>query len=82
MPLVDFESTISAGEMLQTCSLDRTATGTGYSLLKCKIERLMLSCTIFWSYFVESQFEVILITDSSHSLPYFLQSNVATAIKS
>ena len=32
MPLVRFESTISAGERLQTHALDRAATGTGENL--------------------------------------------------
>jgi hypothetical protein len=81
MPLVGFKTTVSAGEQLQTSALVHTATGTGYSLLKCKIKRLMLSCTIFCSYFVEGQLEVILITDGSPSLPYFLQSSVGTAMK-
>jgi hypothetical protein len=81
MPLVGFETTISAGEQLQTYALDHAATGTGYSILKFKIKRLMFSCAIFWSYFDECHLEVILITDGSHSLPYFLQSNVGTAMK-
>jgi len=80
MSLVGFETTISAGEQPQT-ALDRTATGTVSSLLKHKIKRLIISCAIFWSYFVECQLEVILITDGSHSLPYFLHSNVGTAVK-
>jgi hypothetical protein len=81
MPLVGFKTTISAGEQLQTYALDHLETGTGSSLLKCKIKRLMLSCAIFCSYFVECQLEIILITDGSHSLPYFLQSNVRTTMK-
>ena len=68
MHLVGFETTILAGEQLQTYALDHAATGTGYSLLKCKMKRLMLSCAIFWSYFVECQLEVILITEGSHSV--------------
>jgi hypothetical protein len=60
---------ISAGEQVQTYALDQAATGTGYSLLKRKIKRLMISCAIFWSYFFECQLEVILIIDGSHSLP-------------
>jgi len=36
MPLVGFETTISAGEQLQTYALDHAATRTGSSLLKCK----------------------------------------------
>jgi hypothetical protein len=48
MPPVEFESTISAGERQQNCSLDRAATGTGnvgsllfknyvsFTLLQCK----------------------------------------------
>jgi hypothetical protein len=78
---VGFETTSSAGEQLQIYAFDHAATWTGYSLLRCKIERLMLSCAIFWSYFVECQLEVILIPDGSHSLPYFLQSNDGTAMK-
>jgi hypothetical protein len=81
MLLVGFKTTVSEGEQLQTYALNQAATGTGYSLLKCKIKRLMHSCAIFWSYFVECQLEVILITDGSHSLPYLLQSNVARAMK-
>jgi len=41
----------------------------------------MLSCAIFWSYFVECQLGAILVTGGSHSLPYFLQSNDGTAMK-
>jgi hypothetical protein len=81
MPLVGFENIISAGEQLQTSALDHTATATVYSLLKCEIKRLMLSCTIFCSYFIEGQLEVILITDGSPSLPYFLESSVGTVMK-
>jgi hypothetical protein len=81
MPLVGFESTISAGEQLQSYALDHPDTGTGSSLLKCKIKTLMFSCAIFCSYFFECQLEVILIIDGSHSLPYFLHSNVGTAMK-
>ena len=33
MPPVGFESTISAGERLQTYALDRAATGTGTKLI-------------------------------------------------
>jgi len=33
MPLVKFEPTISAGEQLQTYTLDRAVTGTGGKLL-------------------------------------------------
>ena len=32
MPLVGFETTISAGERPQTYALDRAATGTGHAL--------------------------------------------------
>jgi hypothetical protein len=81
MLLVGFETTISAGEQLQTYALDHPDTGTGSSLLKGKIKRLIISCTIFWSYVVECQLEVILINDGSHYLPYFLQSNVGMAVK-
>jgi len=79
MPLDGFEPTISVGKRLQTYAFDHAAPGTGYSFLKCKIKRLMLSCAIFWSYFVECQLEAILVTGGSHSLPYFLQSNDGTA---
>jgi len=33
MPPVGFELTISAGERLQTCTLDRATTGTGKTLM-------------------------------------------------
>jgi len=81
VPPVGFEPTISAGEQLQTYALDHAGPGTGYSFVKCKIKRLMLSCPIFWSYYFECQLEVILVPDGSHPLPYSLQSNDEAAMK-